>query len=252
MTVGALLIARLSSTRLPQKNILHFVGKPMIQLLAERVAKSKLVSKVIIATSNLPSDDPLEELANDIGLGCYRGSLDNVMERITGAAEKYDCETIVEILGDNPLVHSDLIDDVVELYNSNNLDYAASVTREYIPHSENKLLFSIGLRVQVYSLDAAKKYNCYLEYPDNGRHHCAYIFDHPDKFSVDYLEAKGRWSFMNRPALNFAVNYPKNFELTKRIYEENYSKDNNFPLELVYEQLDEEPDLYQLFGAEGL
>ena len=106
MTVAALLIARLSSTRLPGKNILPVAGKPMIQHLAERVSKSKLISNVIIATSTLPSDDPLEELANQIGVDCYRGSLDNVMERISGAAKKYNCDTIVEILGDNPLVHS--------------------------------------------------------------------------------------------------------------------------------------------------
>ncbi len=250
MSVGAFLVARLSSTRLPEKNILPVAGKPMIQQLAERVKNSKLVDKVIIATSNLPSDDPLEDLAKEIGIGCYRGSLDNVMERIVGAADTYECDTIVEILGDNPLVHGGLIDDVVSLYTNDELDYAANITTEYKPHSDGKELFSIGLRVQVYSKKVADLYTQYPDYLENGRHPCAYIFDHPDEFKVGYIEATGKWAFMNHPDLNFAVNYPKNFELTKKIYERNYPNDVNFDLQSIYNQLNDEPELLKLFGAE--
>ena len=250
MTIGALIIARLSSTRLPKKNILPISGKPMIQHLAERISRSKYINKIIIATSNLESDDPLEDLAKEIGIGCYRGDLNNVMQRICGASDLYECDTIVEILGDNPLVHAELIDDVIELYFKEKLDYAANITKEYMPHISHKLLFSVGLRVQVYSNNTAKLYMDYPEYRDNGKHPCAYIFDNPDKFKVGYLEAIGKWSFMNFPDLNFAVNYPKNFELVDKIYKKNYHIDNNFNLELIYEQLENEPELNKLFGAE--
>ena len=250
MSIGALIVARLSSKRLPKKNILKVSGMPMIQQLAERVSKSNFVDKVIIATSNLPSDDPLEELAKKIGIGCYRGSLENVMERICETASAYECDTIVEILGDNPLVHSDLIDDVINLYLKEGLDYAANITSEYLPFSEKKSLFSIGLRVQVYSKIVADLYSDYADYPGNGRHPCAFIFDNPEKFKVNYIEAKGKWSFMNYPQLNFAVNYPKNFELTKKIYEYNYPHDNNFNLQKVYTQLKQQPELFELFGPE--
>ena len=186
MSIGALIVARLSSKRLPKKNILKVSGMPMIRQLAERVSKSNFVDKVIIATSNLPSDDPLEELAKKIGIGCYRGSLENVMERICETASAYECDTIVEILGDNPLVHADLIDDVINLYLKEGLDYAANITSEYLPFSEKKSLFSIGLRVQVYSKIVADLYSDYADYPGNGRHPCAFIFDNPEKFKVNY------------------------------------------------------------------
>jgi len=122
MTTGVFIIARLSSTRLPAKNMMPILGKPMIQHLVERIAKSKTIDKIVITTSTLPSDDPLEALAEDIGIDCFRGDLDNVMERIVGAANYFNCDTVVEILGDNPLVHSSLIDDVVGLYHSKNLN----------------------------------------------------------------------------------------------------------------------------------
>jgi spore coat polysaccharide biosynthesis protein SpsF len=223
----------------------------MIELMAERVLASEAIDKVVIATSNLPSDDPLEALAEKIGIGCYRGSLENVMDRIVNAAEAYDCDTIVELLGDNPLVHSELIDDVVRYYRDSGYDYAATVTREYPVSEIEKKLFSIGVRVQVYSSAIAQQSVDYPAYfGDEDKHPTAYIFERPEKYKVGYFEARGKWAFMNRPALTFAVNYRKNVNLIRAIFEKNYPEDTNFPLERVYQQLDLEKYLYILMGAE--
>ena len=250
MTTGVFIIARLSSTRLPAKNMMPILGKPMIQHLVERIAKSKTIDKIVITTSTLPSDDPLEALAEDIGIDCFRGDLDNVMERIVGAANYFNCDTVVEILGDNPLVHSSLIDDVVGLYHSKKSQYAATITKEYFPQGEGMSLFALGLRVQVYSTRTAEQYVNYPDYINSERHPCAFIFDYPDIFDVAFLEAKNNWAFMNRPALNFVVNYRKNFEFVSKVYEKNYEINNNFNLQTVFNQLDENTALYQLLGPE--
>ena len=251
MNTGAFIIVRLGSSRLPKKNIMEILGKPMIELLIERVKRSQLVDKIVITTSSHPIDDPLEDLAEKLGVFCYRGSLENVMERINGAAHAFDCDTIVELLGDNPLVHSDLIDDVLKLYNDGNYDYAATVTKEYSLFDMEKIFFSVGVRVQVYSRSTAERYIEYPQYIGNdNKHPCAYIFDHPEVFRIGYLEAKGKWAFMNRPDLTFAVNYRKNFNLIRSIFERNYPEDNNFSLKKVYQQLDEEKYLYLLMGSD--
>ena len=247
---GALIIARLNSSRLVKKNILKILDLPMIVHLANRISLSRLIDRVIIATSNQPTDDPLEEVAKIYGIDCFRGSLDNLMERKVEAAEQYNCEHIIEILGDNPLLHSELIDDVLEKYYDSNADYVANISMDYGNLALGKQLFSLGLRVQVYSLSVAKEYTLYPEYLTNGKHPSAFIFEQPEKYTTEYLEAVGKWSFLNQPELNFAVNYPKNFELIKRIFEENYSKDKNFDLRTVFFQLKKEPDLYSLFGPE--
>ena len=57
---------------------------------------------------------------------------------------------------------------------------------------------------------------------------------------------------MNRPHLNFAVNYEKNFSLVKKIFEANYNNCSNFPLNEVYDQLDRDINLYSLLGAEKI
>ncbi len=249
--IGAFIVARLSSSRLPQKAIMEISGKPIIELMIERVRASRMIDRIVIATSIETSDDPLENLANKLKIGIYRGSLENVMERISNAARAYDCDTIVELLGDNPLVHSDLIDDVIRFYQNGKYDYAATVTTEYPISDSDMKFFSLGIRVQVYSRKVAEQWVKYPEYVEGGhKGYGAYMFDHPNIFNVGFFEAKGKWAFMNNPDLTFAVNYQKNFDLIRTFFEKQYPLDSNFSLEKVYEQLDEEKHLYQLMGNE--
>ena len=145
LKVGALIVARLSSTRLPAKNMVPILGKPMIQHLIERVGRASGVDLVAIATSTEPSDNPLCEFAEREGVPYHRGSLDNVMERVRTAAETLDCDAVAEILGDNPLVHSDLVDDVVRKFEEDSLDYAASVTNEYPGVDPSLKRFVLGI-----------------------------------------------------------------------------------------------------------
>lgn len=251
MTTGAFIVARLSSSRLPAKNTMKILDIPMISLMIDRVKAAETIDEVIITTSVERSDDPLEELAGKLNVKCHRGPLDNIMERICGAAKSCDCDTIVELLGDNPLVHSDLIDDTVRLYFKNACQYAATVTKEYSVSSSLYRFFSVGLRVQVYNIEAAEAYREYPEYiGDDDKHPCSYIFDHPDRFKIEFLQAEGKWDFMNRPHLNFAVNYKKNFDLVRSIFELQYPQDKNFPLAKVYEQMDQHKHLYTLMGCE--
>jgi spore coat polysaccharide biosynthesis protein SpsF len=231
--------------------MMEILGKPMIEHMVERVWASHMIDKIVISTSTHPSDDLLEEMAYKLKINCYRGSLENIMERISDSAKAYECDTIVELLGDNPLVHAKLIDDVVKFYKGGNYDYAATVTKEYPLDRSREKLFSVGLRVQIYSRTVAEEYINYPEYIDNdGKHPCSYIFEHPDRFKIGHFEAKGKWSFMNRPELSFAVNYFKNFNMIKAIFEKNYPADKTFSLEKVYEQLDKDRYLYLLMGGE--
>lgn len=213
----------------------------MILRLAERVSQSSRIDKVIITTSIDPSDDPLEKVAQAAGVLCSRGSLENVMERICQAAERFNCDDIVEILGDNPLIHSSLVDDVIDYYRNGNYDYAATVTQEYSKRDKRLKLFSLGVRVQVYRRRVAESYVHYPESISNpSAHPCSYIYEHPEDFKVGYLEASGKWAFMNQPDINLAVNYPEDFERTRKIFEQNYPKNSNFPLEWIYSHIERE------------
>lgn len=247
MKTGALLIARLSSTRLPAKNLKLMAGLPMIAHLAERIDRAKSIDQVIITTSEEASDDPLALFAEEAGIACHRGPLDDVMARICGAADSFELDTIVEILGDNPLIDHHLVDDVMALYDPDTVDYAANISPDYAVKPEGSIDFAIGVRVQAYSAATARRY---VEFPDIAGHPSSYIFDNPDQFKCVYLNAVDEWAFLNKPEINFAVNYPKNFTLMERLFEELYPTDPRFSLRRAIDFMDANPSLYDFTGAE--
>ena len=53
--------ARIGSSRLPGKVLMSFCGKPLLQHIVERVGRSKLVNKIIIATTINQEDDAIEK-----------------------------------------------------------------------------------------------------------------------------------------------------------------------------------------------
>lgn len=249
MKTVAVIAVRMGSSRLPGKAMLPILGKPMIERMIERVHHSRYVDEIIIATTELTGDDVLASLAERLGVGCFRGSVDDVLGRIHRAVAATQADLVVELLGDNPLVHSDLIDDVIDFYCAYSFDYVASVTTEY-PHAGPEIAkFPLGIRVQVYTSAVLDKCEQLATTPYHREHSTNYIYEHPETFKLGYFEAKGKWTALNRPELTFAVNYQKNFEMIKRIFESCYHRDSNFCLEEVIRVFDSDPQLHPLMGA---
>src|SRR3954470_20001408 len=82
----AVVQARMSSTRLPGKVLADVEGEPMLVLLLRRLARTPSVARIVVATSDDPSDDPIAAIAREAGADVYRGPLADVLARFTGAA----------------------------------------------------------------------------------------------------------------------------------------------------------------------
>ena len=108
--VTAILQARMGSSRLPGKVSADLAGRTLLEFLIERVRRSKSVDHIILATTDLPADNCLVELANKINLTIFRGSKDDVLDRYAKASMLTDAEVIVRLTGDCPLLDPQLID----------------------------------------------------------------------------------------------------------------------------------------------
>ena len=113
MRIVAIVAARMSSSRLPGKVLDILAGKPALQHIHERLLECRLIDEIVIATSQEPSDDAISEFCQNRHLPCYRGSLDDVLERYYQAAGKYKADVIVRITGDCPLIDPVIVDAVV-------------------------------------------------------------------------------------------------------------------------------------------
>lgn len=245
----ALIAARMASSRLPGKTLMPVLGKPMIERMVERVRRSTRIGQVVLATSDARDEDPLADWTAGADVRCFRGSPDDVLGRLRGAAEAYDAELIVEILGDNPLVHAELIDACLDRFAKGDVDYVANVTNEYPKADPALRRFPIGVRIQVFTLDTLRRCEELAKAPENREHATSFIAQHPEIFRSAFVEAAGSWAAAHRPELTFAVNYHENLELIRRLFERCHPTNPDFTLADAITAFDADPALAALMGV---
>lgn len=248
MKYVGLIAARLASSRFPGKALADLSGKPMIQRLTDRILFSSHVNKVVLATTNLKSDDKLIEWAKSNNIEFYRGSSSDVLGRIQAAVQFFKINNVVEVLGDNPLVHSDLIDAAVELHIKSNSDYVATLTNEYPQLNEDFKKFPIGIRVQVITSRALRRCESLAKKDYYREHATSFIAENPKLFKTEFVLAKGLFSNLNRPKLNFAVNRERHLELMRKIFTYGLSRDKNFSVNDAMDFINTNKNLINVMG----
>ena len=123
--VVAIIQARMSSSRLPGKVMLHLGGKTLLEQVVDRVKSATKINEIVIATSTQEEDFIIEDKAKQIGTKCVRGSLNHVFSRFKQAILESGADIVVRITADNPLTNAELIDKAVERLINENLEYVS-------------------------------------------------------------------------------------------------------------------------------
>lgn len=117
-----ILQARTNSSRLPGKVLLPINGVPMAILAAKRAANTG--KEVVVATSSERSDDSLALIIQSHGFRCFRGSLNNTLDRVVSALENYDNQTVViRLTADNVFPDGPLLDEMEKEFVEKRMDY---------------------------------------------------------------------------------------------------------------------------------
>jgi len=111
-TVIAVIPARLASTRLPNKLLLPAAGKPLILWTVEQAKKARNVSRVIVAADSIEILRVVEESGNEAVLTSetHQSGSDRIAEVAAGLPEN---SIIVNVQGDEPLIHPSTIEKAV-------------------------------------------------------------------------------------------------------------------------------------------
>src|SRR5690242_5075414 len=129
---GAIIQARMSSTRLPGKVMLEAAGKPLLEHLWERLSYCRTLDTVIIATSDNPPDDRIEAFAKSRNIPVFRGSEHDVLDRYYQAAKAFHLDVVVRVTSDSPLVDPRLIDETVGFFQEHSAEYDLVTNRHPI------------------------------------------------------------------------------------------------------------------------
>jgi glutamate-1-semialdehyde 2,1-aminomutase len=170
----AIVQARMGSTRLPGKVLRPILGIPMIELVLERLGRAREIDQIVLATSDLPADDPLVRHARGLGVPVFRGDERDVLDRYHGAASLARADTIVRVTGDCPLVDAGLVDAAVTAFRGAGVDYASNVDPPTYPD---------GLDLEVFTFQALHTAWSEARLPAQREHVTPYLRE-PGRFRV--------------------------------------------------------------------
>lgn len=197
--------ARAGSTRLPNKVLMRVKNVPLLEYEIRRVKMSKKIDKIIVATGDKKANDKIEKLCSKMGVNCFRGSEDNVLDRFYKCSLKYpEYKNIIRITGDCPLIDPDVIDQVIRFYEKGKYDYASNILNETYPD---------GMDIEVFSLKALEESNKNAKLMSEREHVTLYIRNNK-KYKKGNLEAKKDYS-----KFRLTVDEKKDFEVIKFLIE---------------------------------
>jgi spore coat polysaccharide biosynthesis protein SpsF len=230
LKTGFLIIARLKSTRLPEKLLREVYGRPILAFMIDRLKLAKRVDRIIVCTSTNPQDDRLVDLAVSQGVAYYRGNEDDVVKRLHDAAVAFDIDYILSITGDCPFVDPVYADKMVDAFESTNADL---ILASDLPHGA----FSWGIKPS-----ALKKVLEIKNAEDTevwGRY-----FTDTDLFHVYNLPIEN--VFHRQPELRMTLDYQEDLEFFKAVYKHLYQPGKVFSLDDILNLLKEHPEIIEI------
>ncbi|MDD5176146.1 MAG: glycosyltransferase family protein [Sterolibacterium sp.] len=228
----AILQARVSSTRLPGKVLKPLLGIPMLLRQIERICRASLIDRLVVATSETICDDPIEEMCRSSGIHCYRGSLDDVLDRFYWAAKEFNPDHVVRLTGDCPLVDPRVLDQVISFYLEGGYDYASNTIVPTFPD---------GLDVEVFRFACLEDAWREAFLPSQREHVTPFIHQQPDRFRTGCFKQQQDLSH-----LRWTVDEPEDFELVTRVYEALYPDNPAFSMEDVLSLEEHRPELMNI------
>lgn len=152
MKIVATIEARMTSTRLPGKVLLPANEQPMLGYLVSRLQKTPAIDEIVLATTTQSADDILVEFAKKEGIAYFRGSEENVMQRVIQAADSVNADLIVEVTGDNPLIDPEVVEQTIQIFLHNECDYASNVQVRSYPIGMDTQVFTLNTLIKSYSM----------------------------------------------------------------------------------------------------
>lgn len=125
--------ARYNSSRLPGKVLKNLSSKPMLQWTLERLNNCQHVTKILVATSEERTDDPIEDFCSSSGWACFRGNLNNVADRFAQIVHREKIPAFVRISGDSPLIDPEIVDQAIQLYETSERDLVTNILVRTFP-----------------------------------------------------------------------------------------------------------------------
>lgn len=203
----------MGSTRLPGKMMLPLGGSHVLFHDINRVTSEQNVDEVIVATSSEKADDIIARYADRFGASVFRGSEQDVLDRVYTAADNADADTIVRITGDCPLISPLVIDAVINKRRRVGADYCSNTLDRTFPR---------GLDTEVMTFESFSRVQEAATKPEDREHVTRYYHTHSDQFKCVNVSSKEVFDepwLQNRSDLRLTLDEADDYEVLREVYD---------------------------------
>ena len=172
----AIVQARMGSSRLPGKVLKPLAGRPVLDHVVTRVMAAERIDEVVVATSDLPGDDPIADYCSAQSWVCVRGSETDVLSRYATAARASAADIVVRVTSDCPLFSPRILDDMLAAFDPSTMDYMSTNWPERS--------FPVGLDCEIMRADALLGIAKSATDPDEREHVTPHFYRNPDHFRL--------------------------------------------------------------------
>ena len=208
MRIIGTLEARMGSSRLPGKTMAPvYNGMPLLECVVQRFRACRTLDDVVVATSVEKGDDVIADWCHAHGVSVFRGSEDDVLERVAGAARHFKADAIVQMGADSAYLDYELIDQLVGCYQAGQYDYVCN---------DLKLTYPLGIYGHVVRVAKLLELTHQQDLTDKDRSDVVrYFWEHPQGYSIFNVEAPPE---MHDPELRLTIDYPEDMEQARNVY----------------------------------
>lgn len=188
---GIIILARLSSSRLPGKALRTIGNKKLIEHVIVRLLNVFEKETLVVATSTEDSDDILVEFVQTLGINTYRGSLNNVAKRFHDAAKFFQFDFAVRINGDNVLLDPFLVKEMLLKCMLTNANFMSNVKGRTFPKGMSIEIVKLDYFTENLSLIMKDSYfsehvmAMFYGKENQVRHYYLYNYEYPEAIGID-------------------------------------------------------------------
>jgi spore coat polysaccharide biosynthesis protein SpsF len=226
MKAALFLTVRTGSTRLRTKALLNLDDETIIEFMIRHLKHAHVSENFVVCTTERPEDDILEQLARRAKIDCFRGSSEDILARLNGAAVKFRVDFIVNVEGDDVFCDPG--------YADRTLDHFLRTDADFIHWSGLPLGASpLGIKAEA----LAKV--CSLKETTNTETGWGSFFTQTGLFKVETIEEKD--PTLNRPEIRMTMDYPQDYEFVRAVYRK--LRRDDFSLRDIMSVLEANPEI---------
>ncbi len=234
--VGAIVAARMKSSRLKQKAILPIHGMSSIERCLDNCLKFKFTDEVILATSTTEEDGVLGNYTLDGRAKFWRGDPEDVISRYLGACDKYGIDVIIRVTGDCPCISPEIAEFILKAHFESGADF-----------TEPKQ-FAVGSNSQIYNVEALKRVIQLVGKADYSEHMTLYMVNNPKIFKVNRVDLPGELVRDYRLTLD----YQEDLDMFNALYDKLAEQELDSTLINIFKILDAHPEIPAMNGHKTL